>query len=204
MSGRILIALGSQARVGKSTAAEYILRRYGGVELSFAEPLKNILTYAQDVCGFEHEKDRQFLQFIGTDWARNKNPDVWLDIFTNRFREFSENTNVVVSDVRFPNEFYRLSSLGFKTVKIVRGSADSDKSFGNGTRFHPSENAISDVVWKFWVRNNGTFEDLYTQLDRIISFEEGDLSTNTLTKEFPSQEDEERNFAQDSDLSKSV
>ena len=72
------LAFGCKAGVGKSTAVDYLMQKHGGVELSFAKPLKNILLYAQQTCGFKENKDRGFLQWVGTDWARSKDENVWI------------------------------------------------------------------------------------------------------------------------------
>jgi hypothetical protein len=57
---------GFEARVGKDTAVEYLIKKHGGVRISFASPIYDILEYAQNVCGFEKVKDREFLQQIRT------------------------------------------------------------------------------------------------------------------------------------------
>jgi hypothetical protein len=63
---QIKIAFGYKMGVGKDEACSYLIKKYGGEKISFASPLYDIQHHAQRVCGFEEEKDRQFLQFIGT------------------------------------------------------------------------------------------------------------------------------------------
>ena len=77
------IAFGGKMGVGKDFAVEYLRNRYSGNKLSFAKPIYDILNFAQKTCGFREEKDRQFLQFIGTEWARQKNPDIWVEKLHN-------------------------------------------------------------------------------------------------------------------------
>ena len=69
------VAFGYKMGVGKDTAVDYLISRHGGKRISFADPIYNIMNYAQEVCGFEPEKDRYFLQLVGTDWARKKDPN---------------------------------------------------------------------------------------------------------------------------------
>ena len=47
---------------GKDTATSYLIAKYGGVRMTFADPIYAIQKYAQDVCGFRNTKDRQFLR----------------------------------------------------------------------------------------------------------------------------------------------
>ena len=61
------IAFGYKMGAGKDTAVDYLKQKYGGTHLSFAGPIYTILENAQHICGFPVEKDRQFLQFIGTE-----------------------------------------------------------------------------------------------------------------------------------------
>lgn len=113
----VKIAFGYKRRVGKDTSCDYLIKKYGGVKLSFAEPLYQILYFAQDVCGFEHFKDRKFLQFVGTEWARNINDNIWAELLVKKINDIKVD-NIFVSDLRFENEFKILKQLGFICVKI--------------------------------------------------------------------------------------
>jgi hypothetical protein len=150
------IAFGFKKGSGKDTAVDYLLNKYGGHRIRFAQPLKEILEFAQLRCGFAVEKDRKFLQYVGTEWARVKNPNVWVDIAMcdmgtgNRF----------VSDLRFPNELEACRKAGFMCVHVVRDVLDDD--------CHISETALDRMDWDATIYNNGTFEELYTSLDALV------------------------------------
>ena len=162
----VKIAFGYKMGSGKDTSVEYLIKKYGGVKVSFSEPLYDILHYAQKVCEFSEEKDRWFLQTIGTEWARNKNPDVWVNLAIKRIREIEkENINVYNSDIRFYNELNILKKEGFICVKINR---EVDREFSN----HISENELDNVEdreWDYVIDNNGSLEDLYKKIDKIIN-----------------------------------
>lgn len=165
------IAFGCQARTGKSTAVDYLISQHEGVEMSFAGPLYNILHFAQRTCGFPEEKDRKFLQYIGTEWAREKNPNVWVDVLLRDVEELGPAHNVYVSDVRFPNELTALKKAGFKTVRLFRNDASVDGTFGTGSRRHASETAMDNVPlteWDYVIENNGTVDEFYSQLDKLV------------------------------------
>lgn len=66
------IAFGYKMSSGKDTSVDYLIKKYGGEKISFSKFLYNIMYYVQDLCGLEKEKDRHFLQLIGTEWGRKK------------------------------------------------------------------------------------------------------------------------------------
>ena len=186
------IAFGCQARAGKDTAADYMYKKYNGEILRFADPLKDIMAYAQQRCGFEQTKDTQFLQMIGTDWARSRDPDVWIKLLiaqikdsnvctitntqtnsnnsnnSNNTQTNSNNTqtnsnNYFVSDLRFRNEAIALKRAGFTCVRIIRDDRVIDRS-----QTHQSElDLVNWDGWDYVIENNGTLEEFYKKLDII-------------------------------------
>ena len=114
------ISVGYKAGCGKDTFCNYLKQKfnnYNTKKIAFADPIYDIMFYAQDVCGFKNNKDRKFLQFIGTEWARSKQDDIWIDIALSK----SNNLDVaLISDVRFNNEFQTLKKNGWFNVKIIR------------------------------------------------------------------------------------
>ena len=151
------IAFAAKARSGKDTAAEYLQKRLGGRILHFSDPLKDIMHYAQTVCKFPHDKDVEFLQWIGTDWARKHRDSVWVDLLIDRV---PKTENCYVADVRFPNELEALKQHGFKIVHIVR----HDRPIDRNTK-HESENALSGFTdWDYTIHNDGTIESFTEKL----------------------------------------
>lgn len=157
----IKIAFGSEARVGKDTACDYLKEKHGGKLLRFADPLYKILYYAQDVCGFPRQKDRKFLQWVGTEWGRAQNDTVWIDA---TIREIPSNNNCYVCDVRFPNELQAMKDAGFYCVRITRKNRNIECN-----PQHTSETALQDSTdWDAIIVNDGTLEEFYTKLDSIV------------------------------------
>jgi hypothetical protein len=164
---RLKIAFGGKMRSGKDTSADYLIKNHGGIRLSFSEPLYNILHYAQTVCNFTLEKDRWFLQTVGTEWARSKNPNVWIDLLIKKVNDVESSTNIYNSDVRFKNEFDALKKNGFILIKLKRNVVEID----NGSVGHISEvelDSIPDSNWDYVIDNNDGIEELYRKLDSII------------------------------------
>lgn len=158
------IAFGSQARVGKDTAADYLLSNYGGMKLSFSEPLYALLYSTQKYCGLHIQKDRDFLQFIGT-WARNKDVDIWVNMAKRKILLSSE-TNIYVTDVRYPNEFLMLKNLGFKMVRIKR--ENNDRNMTNEQASHPSENSLSEADWDIVIENDGSLSEFLEKIEKLV------------------------------------
>ena len=155
----IRIAFGHQARTGKDTACEYLQKKYGGEISHFSDPLYDILNYAQLVCEFPMKKDREFLQWVGTEWARKKDPDVWVNYF---IKNLDRTCNNFVADIRFPNELSTLKNEGFVCVKIVRNDVEQLS--------HISELILSEHDgWDYTIENNGSIEEFHQKLDQLIS-----------------------------------
>lgn len=158
----VYLAFGSQAGVGKDSAADYLIRTYGGKKMAFAFPLHKIQTYVQQELGFKVQKDRAFLQLLG-DWAKSVNPTVFVDNLLQKVSE--EKDNMLVTDVRYEAEFNALKKEGFILVKIDR--KNREVFLDNKVGLHSSETSLEDAPWDYVVSNNGTLEELYPKLDRI-------------------------------------
>lgn len=152
---------------GKDTAADYLLSKYPtGVKVAFSDPVYEILYFAQRRCGFDLHKDRAFLQFVGTDWGRRNDQNVWVNMLLTATKD--ETRHVFLSDLRFPNELRALKAHGWTCVKMV-GRMDV-RRVGTGSTAHVSEShidTIPDTCWDFVVHNTGTLDMLYEQLDSI-------------------------------------
>nr|QBK90703.1 MAG: deoxynucleotide monophosphate kinase [Pithovirus LCPAC201] len=165
------LAFGCQARVGKSESVKYLVDKYGGIELSFAEPVYKILNFAQETCQFKAEKDRNFLQWIGTEWGRNQDSEVWVKCLIRRVKSISSETNIFVSDVRYPNEKKALEDHGFSIIRLIRETHQEKSFLGNGEwSKHSSETSLvgNDIKWSDCIENHGSLENLHLKLDTIV------------------------------------
>jgi hypothetical protein len=166
MSKDLRIAFGYRMGMGKDEACNYLIKKYGGEQISFAAPIYDIQRYAQERCGFKPEKDRQFLQYIGTDWARKKEPNIWVRL---ALEATPKGGNVFLSDLRFPNEFEALKKEGWTCVKLIRPHQEDRK--GSGSHTHASENAldsIPNIDWDAVVLNDGSLQHFYAKLDILV------------------------------------
>lgn len=168
------IAFGYKARSGKDTSAEYLQKQHGGQIFKFAQPIYDIMKATHEIAGVDTFKDTKLLTWIGTDWARAINENIWVDHCLNRIHQAERQgcylsneafvNNFFVTDVRFPNEAEALKNNGFFLVKIDRRTRPQEERAA-----HMSENALNDYNgWDFVIDNNGTIEELYEQLQSIV------------------------------------
>ena len=158
---QLKIAIGYKMGAGKGTAANILRNIFGGKIFSFADPIYDIMQYAQNICEFPPEKDRKFLQFVGTEWGRSIDSDVWVDLLLRKARDFDG--NCFIDDLRFPNEITALKRDGWKCIQISRDQV------GNGTTLHASENALNDCEWDMVISNNGDIDQLQSKLIQAVT-----------------------------------
>ena len=116
---------------GKSTAAENITGLYYPLTLSFAAPLYrfaeyinfnfvNVSTYGKnDPCDeFGGKSLREFLIYFGQS-GREFYPNIWVDTLQREWQYHRERVDIIVDDLRFPNEYAMLREEGAKIVRIT-------------------------------------------------------------------------------------
>jgi hypothetical protein len=133
---------------------------------------------------------RWVLQYWGTEVCRQGfHDDIWIAALENRLRQRTGHT--VISDVRFPNEVTAIRNAGGGIIWIQRGELPEwyDCALTENTRawdeqwlladanelmeqkfpiVHKSEWAWVGTKFDALVDNNGSVEDLYTQLKNLV------------------------------------
>lgn len=159
------IALGHQARVGKDTFAEQVIKRYGGYQVSFAEGVYELAAQIQSFFGFDIRKDPGLLQLIGVGMREHYSADIWVNRADNRIKEILSKhprANIIITDMRFPNEMEYLTRTGFTTVKITRENRPIDRDPN-----HISETALAMSKFDFHIANDGTKEEFLKNVDKL-------------------------------------
>ena len=133
--------------------------------------------------GIENFSPRLALQLIGTDALRNNfNQDLWFLTLSNRVRKAAG--NVVVSDVRFPNEIKFIRDNGGVIIRINRGNlpvwyetallANNGNSIAKEVMTKTYSSAhFSEWAWigtkeDFEINNDSTLQNLHQQLIDIV------------------------------------
>ncbi len=167
-----LIGISGKKRSGKNTIAEYLQRVYGYKEAAFAAPLKESARIIFGLTPAHTDGElkevllpawgltsRQIMQLLGTEAMRAAfGADVWIKSLFARIDNDAK--AVAVSDVRFPNEAWAISTAGGVVVRVNRAGLVSDD--------HPSETALDDYAFDYVVQNDGSIGELYNQVDAII------------------------------------
>lgn len=111
----IRIALSGKMTSGKSLVARHLVEKYQFAEYAFADKLKDI---AKDIFRIKYEqkdeRGRLVLQQLGQH-MREIDPNVWVRYILKHLPSVG---NLVVSDVRYPNEYQTLKDLGFIMVRM--------------------------------------------------------------------------------------
>lgn len=124
---------------------------------------------------------RWILQYWGTDVLRNHfHDDIWIAALESRLARRADHT--VISDVRFPNEIKAIRAQGGKIVWIQRGElpwwydiavrANEGKIEAQEVlrshNIHPSETSWVGTAFDEVIGNNGSIEDLYSQIRNLL------------------------------------
>ena len=181
---------------GKSTFGKYIQNKYKYKELSFASSLKDAIS---PIFGWDRQKlegisqqDREFretedvfwaerlgvkctprwvMQNLGTDVIRKYfNNNIWIYSLERKLEEIKNKENVVITDVRFPDEIDFLKRKGAILVYIER--EDSPEWFYDLEKV-PKDLHISEWAWvefkpKICIKNKGTKEMFYNEIENTL------------------------------------
>jgi hypothetical protein len=125
---------------------------------------------------------RWVLQYWGTEVCRKTfHDDIWIASIENKLRQSKD--NIVISDVRFPNEIKAIKNLGGKIIWVTRGGLpewynDALKAAQGSNpninemkkrNIHSSEWAWVDTDFDHVIANDNSIDDLYTNVKSIIS-----------------------------------
>jgi len=124
---------------------------------------------------------RLVLQLWGTEVCRRSfHDDIWIASLEARLRNATD--NIVISDCRFPNEIKAIKEAGGKVIwvqrgelpswHIIAGKANKGDTFAaeklKHLGIHASETAWVGTNFDVIINNNGTVDELYSQLKLIV------------------------------------
>jgi hypothetical protein len=186
----MIIGITGTKRSGKDTIAKHLVDNYEFIRVGFADILKEAvanlfnmpLNYVEglkenseievtyqspDYLGFSFS-GREFLQRFGTEMGRNTfGENFWVEQWeSSLYRNSIQNDFIVVPDVRFKNEASRIHTLEGQIIRVNRFGYESDG--------HESENPLPSIYVDYSVSNDGTIEELYEKIDRIMDSMIGD------------------------------
>ena len=166
MADKIIIFSGKQYS-GKDTAARIMLDLMPDFKrCAMGDIIKH--TYAAQK-GLTYEQIEQNKSFYRADlialgnWGREQSPDYWL------YKILEQDGNIIVTDVRVPHEYEIFKNAGAITIRI---EASRDVRAQRGDLV--GEDDVTEVGldhikdWDYVIDNNGDYENLQTQVLKII------------------------------------
>ena len=176
---------------GKTTVAKYLKKHHGFQIVSFATPLKRMVTQFLHSMGhtpaeIEHYltegksrklspigvDTRHILRTLGYEWGRECiHPEVWVQMWERQVKQhLAKGISVVSDDVRFLNEYealFRLSSP--RPLKAAFWRITRSELYD--TPDHPSEGFAESPSIKIHaeIHNYGTEAELEQQVEKMLS-----------------------------------
>lgn len=196
---------------GKGTVADYLVNNYQFKKDSFAASLKDACAYIfdwprhllegdttdsrkwreetdewwSDKLNIQSFSPRLALQLIGTESLRDHfDQNIWFLTMQNRIRK-NPNQNIVISDVRFPNEIKLIKDMGGTMIRVRRGDTpvwyETARLANNGNSIakdimnktykstHFSEYAWVGTKFDYTVTNDSDLNSLHSQVEEILT-----------------------------------
>lgn len=171
----MLIGLCGYKGSGKDTVADILVKDYGFVKKSFAEPLKEGLKSLFDLSDEQlHDSEqkelldqrwnrtpRQLMQWLATDVLRTQfDENFFVKHLDSRLPSGCDDNKIVISDVRFVNEAEMLKSRGGIIVRINRDVSHDDK--------HQSEYEFTKIKSDFKINNDYDMNHLEFSVKNLL------------------------------------
>lgn len=165
----MILGITGLAQAGKDTIAKYLIENHDFERRAFADKLKEFcylinpeLREAVEAVGWENAKRiptfRRFLQDVGHHARLTFGLYCWVDQILTTDETYSR--NVVITDVRYPNEFDRIQWLGGWLIRVIRPGLEKVND-------HITETQHLSLPVAFEVTNT-SLDQLYLQVDQII------------------------------------
>jgi len=170
-----MVGIAGPARSGKDTIGTHLLYDYGFTPLSFAAPLKKMISAMLNV-NLEWINDnkeieipvigyspRALLQTLGTEWGRRTlGTNTWVNIVHRQILELDPATRgVVITDVRFENEADYIRGNGGIICHVTRPGITP-------VRAHASEEGIRMDGSDYKIINDQDIYDVHKSVDTMM------------------------------------
>ena len=206
---------------GKGTAADLLIEHYDFNKISFADAVKDATAAVfgwprhllegdtDESRNFREQPDkfwsdkfeyevtpRKMLQMMGTEAGRDVfHKDIWIYALEKKIEQHSNigYKNIVIPDVRFPNEIDFIHSKGGFIVRVSRGpdpvwyedAVDDNQRMGHEPSLmkerypevHYSEWAWVGQIMNYHLDNNGPLSMLKVNIDHMIKVFSGPVKT---------------------------
>jgi len=125
-----VIGLVGYPRTGKDAIAQKLVEDHGFVRLAFGDSVKRLLlatdpSYNDNIDVLEKRKangtyeTREKIQNLGQ-VLRNFDEDFWVNTVREEFMDLPDDSSVIITDIRYQNEFHFVKDVGGEVVGIER------------------------------------------------------------------------------------
>ena len=199
----MIIGISGKARSGKDTFADFLVdvfysqfnRKFK--TMAFADELKYLckiqfgLSYEQlwgdskEKLDYRYRKQdgefwtaREIMQAVG-EFYRSIDADYWVKALDQSIKN-SMDKDIIITDVRYPNEFNYVKESGGIIIRIYRvgGPYINNASHSSECALDSFADSLFDVV----IHNDKTLDDLYSAAYEVAEFVETGRISNLITK----------------------
>ncbi len=177
---KIILGLAGEIAAGKDTIADYLIKKHHGEKISFSQPIRDIMKRMQIPV------NRVNFSRLGNDLRRAFGKDILSKVIAQDILK-SRAKIITLPNIRLEEDIIHLKKIpGFYLVAVEadaptrferlrqRGQNDDDKSktwpeFQRDAKLY-TERHIKGLIGKAKYRldNNGTFKELYKQVEELI------------------------------------
>lgn len=178
----IKIGILGEIRAGKDTVAQLLSHELSKLNkndtdyLAFSTGIHEVIKLTMPEL-YTQGKPRKALQHIGQSLRQIK-PDVWIDFLFKSHEyfvaQFLEH-NIIITDVRQPNEAKRLQEEGFTIIKVTASSeVRMSRANANGDNFtpdmfnHETEQMIKLCPYDYHIDNSYSLDSLKSNVRAIL------------------------------------
>jgi len=168
----MIVGLTGYKQSGKSTFAKHVVAFNGARKLRFAEPIVPIMKMLgftdEQISGDKKEVldtfwniiPRDLMKLIGITMFRdNFRADVWIKLAKKEIVAYKDTYDLVIENVRFPNEAELIRIHGGIIIKIDRGLEQNDNSI--------SETPLPDNLIDFIITNFNSKENFKLRVTEL-------------------------------------
>lgn len=166
------LAITGEMASGKTSIAKYLVEKYNFTKFSFADDVK---LYATEIFNMKI-KDRKLLQQFATK-MKEIDENIWIKRLEFKIKDISD--NIIIDDLRYPNEELYLKSNGFKILKLdidtelqnnrLKNTYINDFDMHIECKKHDSEKHTQFLYYDFYyLINKNTEKIIYKYIDNLI------------------------------------